>query len=220
MIVGAAGALALLLTVVITLLLHPPKGREPAGSTPSRTPTAAPIPVHPSPVAAPASALPPAVTPPAVVAAHRVPENPGRISPATPAAPAVTRPAPAVAPVAPPPVATAAVVAVAHPRDVLVPPAPAPAPAPVVEKPPTPPAIVWPEIVVKGFASVGGKPLVLLADGLTLETGTTAPNGVRLVEAGSGWFRLTYKGQARTYRQSGRSYTPCAEEPPASGTHP
>lgn len=78
--------------------------------------------------------------------------------------------------------------------------------------PPPPEAVNWPEIVIKGFAFVNRRPLLLLADGLQVETGTTAPNGVRLLDAGPGWFRVSYRGQIRTYRQNGRSYLACTNE--------
>ena len=84
-------------------------------------------------------------------------------------------------------------------------------PAPVVP----PPVVTWPEIVVKGTFSSNGKTLVLLGDGLTLETGVTTPSGVRLLGAGPGWVRVSYKGQTRTYRRNGGAFTaePAADSP-------
>ncbi|MEI8243359.1 MAG: hypothetical protein WCI17_08850, partial [bacterium] len=75
----------------------------------------------------------------------------------------------------------------------VVPPAPAAASAPAPL--PEPPAVIWPEILVKGMFSSGGKTLVLLGDGSTLEAGAPAPSGVRLKDAGPGWVRVAYRGQ-------------------------
>ena len=81
-------------------------------------------------------------------------------------------------------------------------------------------AVVWPEIVVKGTFSAGGKTLVLLGDGLTLDAGATTPGGVRMLEAGAGWVRVAYKGQTRTYHRSGGAFTADTEEVSADSTQP
>ena len=80
--------------------------------------------------------------------------------------------------------------------------------------------VIWPEVVVKGTFSGGGKTLVLLGEGLTLEIGATTPNGVRLLEAGTGWVRVSYKGQIRTYRRNGGAFTTDAEATSADAARP
>ena len=214
---AGAGLLVLLLAagMVCMWLARTTQPAGPVAATPVTVPMAASSPVvKAAPIATPWR--PPETTPRPVHPAATTPaaSRPGTASVvvAPSAAPAATAPAP-VAPVAP--AAVAAVTPVSS--NAFIAPLPIAA-TPVV--PPPPPNIAWPEIVVKGFATVSGRPLVLLGDGLTLESGTTAPNGVRLLEAGSGWFRLSYKGQSRIYRQSGRSYVAYTNEANAGSSRP
>ena len=83
-----------------------------------------------------------------------------------------------------------------------------------------PAAVAWPDIVVKGTFSAGGKTLVLLGDGLTLEAGATTPSGVRMLEAGAGWVRVAYKGQTRTYHRSGGAFTADADDVSVDSAQP
>jgi len=76
----------------------------------------------------------------------------------------------------------------------------------------SPPAVIWPDLAIKGMFSAGGKTLVPLGDGLTLETGTTAPNGVRLLEATPASIRVVFRGQVRIYRRKGGSFIACTNE--------
>ena len=73
--------------------------------------------------------------------------------------------------------------------------------------PPPPPVVVWPEIVIKGMFTAGGKTQVLLGDGNTLELGATLASGVRLLDAGPGWARVSFNGETRTYHRNGGSFT-------------
>ena len=66
--------------------------------------------------------------------------------------------------------------------------------------------VVWPAISVRGVFTIGGKTTVLLGDGITLEVGATAPNGVRLVDAKGTSIRLNYRGEMRLYRRGGGSF--------------
>ena len=81
---------------------------------------------------------------------------------------------------------------------------------PAAEQPDS--ALTWPAIVVKGTFVSGGKTLVLLGDGLTLEPGVAAPNGLRLVEASRERVRVAYRGEERTYQRSGGTFILCANE--------
>jgi len=105
-------------------------------------------------------------------------------------------------------VATAAVVAVVFTgQEAHVAGAPVPSPSP--------PVVVWPEIVVKGMFTVGGRTQVIFGDGSTLEAGMTLSNGVRLLDAGSGWVRVSFRGQTRTYRRNSVPFTAETPENPA-----
>ena len=89
---------------------------------------------------------------------------------------------------------------------------------PAAEKPST--AVTWPAIVVRGTFVSGGKTLVLLGDGLTLEPGVAAPNGLRLVDSSRERVRVAYRGEERTYRRSGGTFFLCANENAAGGSQP
>jgi hypothetical protein len=123
-------------------------------------------------------------------------------------------PVPPAAPTAPPvpPVAEVAVTPPPVPPVVVTTSAPAVSSAATVAASAAAP---WPEIDIGGTFSAGGKTLVVLRGGLTLEPGATAPNGVSLVEVAGGVIQLSYKGQRRTYRLSGRTYIcdPAATSP-------
>lgn len=121
-----------------------------------------------------------------------------------------------VAPVVPHPVADSNPIASAAPAPLVsnatvaaVTPVGSVAGDPVSVAPPPPPAVIWPELAIKGIFSAGGKTLVPLGDGLTLETGATAPNGVRLLEATPASIRVAFRGEVRTYRRKGGSFIAC-----------
>lgn len=76
--------------------------------------------------------------------------------------------------------------------------------APVI--PPEAPIANWPAIKINGLFTSGGKTVVLFGDGVTLETGGTAPGGIQLLDVVAGAVRLSYKGQVRTYRRNGGSF--------------
>ncbi len=123
------------------------------------------------------------------------------VVPVPPAAPTVPPAAPTVPPV--PPAAEVAVTPPPVPPVVVTTSAPAVRSAAMVAASAAAP---WPEIDIGGTFSAGGKTLVVLRGGLTLEPGATAPNGVSLVEVAGGVIQLSYQGQRRTYRLSGRTY--------------
>ena len=121
---------------------------------------------------------------------------------------------------APVPVASLSSSAVENPVRPVVPVAPAPV-SPVVVRPVVVPsatvpvalapaspssAVTWPNLVVKGTFVSEGKTLVRLGDGVTLENGTTAPNGIRLLDAAPNWVCMSFRGQTRTYRRNGGSF--------------
>ena len=66
--------------------------------------------------------------------------------------------------------------------------------------------VIWPAISVRGVFTIGGKTTVLFGDGITLEVGATAPNGVRLVDAKGTSIRLSHRGEMRLYRRGGGSF--------------
>lgn len=68
------------------------------------------------------------------------------------------------------------------------------------------PAVVWPEITIKGIFTTGGRTLVTLGTGITLESGLTAPGGLRLLEAAPTMLRFSFQGETRIYRRSGRAF--------------
>ncbi|MFZ4396742.1 MAG: hypothetical protein ACOYOU_14065 [Kiritimatiellia bacterium] len=128
--------------------------------------------------------------------------------------PAATVSAPelmAPVPVAPPVVAVAPEVPIAALAPAVALTASAPAVVVVTAAavlPPEVPVVNWPAIKISGMFTSGGKTVVLFGDGTTLEAGATAPNGVQLRDVVSGAVRLSYKGQARTYRRNGGSFVP------------
>ena len=136
------------------------------------------------------------------------------------------RPAAGTAIHTPPPAAVKPAHPVASPATVtlrLTPPelptaVPVTSPASTSAAPPAASSGLWPELVIKGTFVSGNKTLVLLGDGLTLETGTTAPNGVRLLEAAPDWVRVSYHGQTRIYRRSGGAFFAYTHE--AADTRP
>ncbi len=161
----------------------------------------------------------PRVDPPVAISAKvpLVAQNPAPLVPVVvpvPApAPPVVLPTPAPASLVLPPTSSVPMACIANPvssvivaatvatgREVIV------DSVAVALTPPAPPVVVWPEIVIKGMLFSGGKTLVLLGDGLTLEIGALTPTGVRLLEAGPGWVRMSYKGQVRTYRRNGKAF--------------
>jgi hypothetical protein len=188
MIFAGVGLLVLLAAGVFFLL--PEKAKKPAGSTATATATKPSIP--PAPVAA--------MTPPSVAASAPAPVLPRPAADSSPVAPAAPAPVVGMAPL----VSNATVVAAVTPAGNA-----AGDPTPVV---PPPPAVIWPELAPKGMFSAGGKTLVPLGDGLTLETGTTAPNGVRLLEATPALIRVAFRGQVRIYRRKGGSFIACTNE--------
>ena len=84
--------------------------------------------------------------------------------------------------------------------------------APILPTSPAASVVTWPELVIKGTFATGGKSLVLLNDGITLEAGTTAPNGVRLLDATSARVRVSYRDQVRTYHRVGGSFVAFTNE--------
>lgn len=82
--------------------------------------------------------------------------------------------------------------------------------APVI--PPEAPIVNWPAIKINGLFTSGGKTVVLFGDGVTLETGGTAPGGIQLLDVVAGAVRLSYKGQVRTYRRNGGSFVADTKE--------
>ena len=78
--------------------------------------------------------------------------------------------------------------------------------APPPAAPPSSTGAVWPALVIKGTFVSGGKTLVLLGDGLTLEAGTTAPNGIQLLEASPSQVSVCFRGETRTYRRNGAAF--------------
>ena len=183
---GGIGVLVLLLLAGVVFLMLENARRPANAAVPAPAATASAVAAEPKHVAAPTlPVVPPgslsATTPPAVVAPSAVPASSLAVSTANKA----TNVATVVAPVTPS------------------------EPAVVAELPvPTPPPLVvtWPQIVVKGQLFFGGKSLVQLADGSTLETGSPAHSGVRLMEAGPGWVRLSYMGETRLYRRNGGAF--------------
>ena len=120
-------------------------------------------------------------------------------------------PAPVVAPpasVAENPIRPVAPVASAPVTPVVARPVVVPsANVPVALAPASPSSsVTWPDLVVKGTFVSEGKTLVLLGDGVTLENGTMAPNGIRLLDAAPTWVCMSYRGQTRTYRRNGGSF--------------
>ena len=205
LIFGGIGALmALLLISVAFFVIHP----HPAPLVPD---TRAPEPP------APASTLPAAaVESPAKATAGTTTTPANAAAKAAPLAGVATT-APPVAPTARIPTVTATTTQV--PATTLSMP-----PSPTTEATTVPviaePALIWPEIVIKGMFSSGGKTLVLLGDGRTLEAGATTPGGIRLLSTGPGWVRLTYKGETRTYRRNGGSFTVDPDDPSPEKVHP
>jgi hypothetical protein len=119
---------------------------------------------------------------------------------------AASRPA---APVPPVPVVTAAVQRVEEKPPVVVVAATnpvAPTASVAVASAALPDPIVWPPVTVRGVFTIGGKTMVIFGDGITLETGATAPSGVRLVDVKGSSLRIAYRGEMRLYRQGGGSF--------------
>ena len=202
LLLAGAGWLVLLLAAGVVILM--------AGNISKRAAArAAPLTVQPAVPPLPAAEMPP----PSVVIA--VTAAPAAASPASMPYPAIDTVQVASAVSAPmagiaPSVSTAAVAAVTSTGS-----EPAGKAAPVL--PPPLPVAVWPEIAIKGIFSAAGKTFVPLADGLTLETGVIAPNGIQLLEATPALIRVSFKGQSRTYRRSGGSFIACTNE---TGAYP
>ena len=198
LVLAGVGLLLLLVLagVVMYWLAH---GRGAAESQIAGVPVA-PMAVSKSPIVAVVT-QPPAPVVPATVAVV--------VTQATAPVVAVTQPAPPARPVTP--VVTVDSVPVTPTQEVVT----AAAALPVV---PAKAEVRWPEFVVKGTFSSGGKTLVLLGDGTTLETGLTSTAGVRLQATGPGWVQVAYKGQVRKYRRNGGNFVlengaPGAEAP-------
>jgi hypothetical protein len=78
---------------------------------------------------------------------------------------------------------------------------------------PEPPPPVWPEVVIKGMFSVGGRTNVVLGDGSVLDVGAFATNGVQLLATAADAVRLEYRGSVRIYRRGGGVFLPTASAP-------
>lgn len=113
-----------------------------------------------------------------------LPEGPPHVSPATNEASPVARArAPTLAtPVADTPAAT------------------------VLTNPPPAAGVTWPEIVLKGTFAAGGKMFAIFGDGNSLETGSTATSGVKVIEATPAAVRVSYRGETRIYRRGGGQF--------------
>ena len=79
-------------------------------------------------------------------------------------------------------------------------------------EPPPLPAVVWPEIAIKGIFTTGGRTLVTLGNGITLEAGLTAPGGLLLLEASPTMMRFAFQGETRIYRRAGRTFLAVTNE--------
>jgi hypothetical protein len=195
MLAGVASLVGLLVVGVMILIFS----HKPSAPSIAAAPAVEPA-LHSltSAVTIPYLATPPVPPPPAAPAGASAP----------PPALAETQTAAPTKLLAPLPVAAAPVVAgtpretVAVPETVATsaPVAPPPAPAPLAA------TAAWPDIDIGGTFSAGGKTLVVLRGGMTLEPGASAPNGVRLESISGSTLRLSYKDQQRTYRMSGRTY--------------